>query len=93
MALANGAVEQLGLQLRAFQNENLRLRQELQESKKGSSHYGTPEELQSFEKRDEHAVSHGLGSFGKEDGVVARQERGVVVENPQKEKRIRRMGQ
>ena len=39
--------------------------------------------MQSFEKRDEHAVSHGLGSFGtpkkkkrdKEDGAVARKER------------------
>ena len=85
-------LEQLGLQLRASQNENLRLRQELQDSKRGSSRYGTPEEVQSLGKRDDHAVFHGLGSFGKEDGVVARQDRGVVVENPQKGKRDKEDG-
>ena len=37
-------MEQLGLQLRASQTENCRLREELNEVRRDSSRYGTPEE-------------------------------------------------
>ena len=37
-------MEQLGLQLRASQTENCRLREELNEVKRDTSRYGTPEE-------------------------------------------------
>ena len=51
-------IEQLGLQLRASQNENLRLRYELSEVKKDVSRYGTPDEKSS--RRHSHVSSTGV---------------------------------
>ena len=59
-------VEQLGLQLRASQTENLRLRQELYESRKEPSRYGTPEEISSSGRGE----VRGAGRLF-EDGVVS----------------------
>ena len=43
-------VEQLGLQLRALQSENLRLKQELFETRKEPLRYGTPEDKSSLDQ-------------------------------------------
>eukprot|EP00435_Cladocopium_sp_Y103_P019525 s2934_g4.t1 len=66
-------VEQLGLQLRASQTENLRLRQELYESRKEPSRYGTPEEQSSSGKGEIQGLVHGGLMSKKEDGVVTQQ--------------------
>ena len=66
-------MEQLGLQLRVSQSENMRLRKELQDVK-DMSRYGTPEEKSSSGRDGELGHGHGGVSNRKEDGAVARQE-------------------
>eukprot|EP00435_Cladocopium_sp_Y103_P030809 s1761_g7.t1 len=63
-------VEQLGLQLRASQNENQRLREELVDAKRDSSRYGTPGEKSIQEVWD--VPKSVLMKSEKEDGVGGR---------------------
>ena len=61
-------MEHLGLQLRASQSENLRLKQELMEARKEPSRYGTPEEKPSSHNGTSQFLEHvGMG-FSKERG-------------------------
>eukprot|EP00435_Cladocopium_sp_Y103_P070010 s293_g34.t1 len=80
-------VEQLGLQLRASQNENMRLREELHEAK-FMSRYGTPEDRSLSEGRK---VSSGAQS-SKEDGVGTQQDKGSKEASQPKKRVIKEDG-
>lgn len=80
-------LEQLGLQLRASQDENLRLGQELYEARKEPSRYGTPEERSSSGKGKIRVDGHLMGSGVREDGVVTQQAKGLRVASSTASKR------
>ena len=85
-------VEQLGLQLRASHNENVRLRNELLEARKESSRYGTPEEDHFSEKGGIQKHVPNRGSQSKEDGVVAGQDQGISFGNASNKKKPKEEG-
>ena len=88
-------MEQLGLQLRASQNENCRLREELNEVKRDTSRYGTPEEkpqagwevleVGKFEDR----LQKGQGQVAAVSQLVPPVEASIVKVKPSKEERVR----
>ena len=77
------AMEQINLQLRASQTENLRLKQELMNARRDASKYGTPEERSFSEGWGTQGVSSGEQS-NKEDGVVSQKEKGIKAPQPPK---------
>ena len=88
-------MEQLGLQLRASQTENCRLREELNEVRRDSSRYGTPEEkpqvgwevleVGKFEDR----LQKGQGQVAAASQLVPPLEASIVKVKPSKDQRAR----
>ena len=66
-------IEQLGLQLRASQSENQRLREELAEIKRDTSRDGIPDEKSIGDFGEASKSAAACGKSAKEDGVVTQQ--------------------
>ena len=94
-AAMESRMEQLGLQLRASQTENCRLREELNEVRRDSSRYGTPEEkpqmgwevleVGKFEDR----VQKGQGQVAAVSQLVPPLEASIVKAKPSKDQKAR----
>ena len=95
MESGKSRMEQLGLQLRASQTENCRLREELNEVRRDSSRYGTPEEkpqmgwevleVGKFEDR----VQKGQGQVAAVSQLVPPLEASIVKAKPSKDQKAR----